>query len=183
MKLRINYDFFNAILDVNEGFTPMKIIRNNKKQIATISFPLWFILDYSFYRNLNDVIKVLLFQFIGLYMGSEYILRGIIGKDIYKEKSMDRLKNLVSLLKDININTDYNLLIESELNKRKYKVNLNEAKIPEILEHKYVLVPTYDFNGMVKNISIDQEHIVGTNEYILSVGNPEKKLKLAYSNI
>ena len=182
MKLRINYDFFNAIKDVNEGFTPMKIVRNNKKGIAFISIPIWFSLDYALYRNLSTVFKIMLLQFFGYYMGTEYIIRIALKKDIYKEKSEQRLKTLVSLLKDHNINTDYNLLLQSELDTRKYKIHLNEAKIPELIEHKYVLVPTYNFNGMVKDVSIDQEHIVGSNEYILSIGSPEKKLKLAYSN-
>lgn len=182
MKLVINYDFFNAIKDVNEGFTPMKIVRNNKKVLVTYSFPIWFILDYSVFRNLSTTLKVVLLQFIAFYMGGEYIIKLLLGKDIYEEKSRERLKMLVSKLKDLNVNTDYKLLIESELQEKKYKIHLNESKIPEIIENKYILVPTYNFNGNIKHTSINQEHIVGTNEYVLSIGSPEKKLKLAYSN-
>ncbi len=36
MKLVINYDFFNAIRDVNEPLTPMKIVRTHK--ITYVSF-------------------------------------------------------------------------------------------------------------------------------------------------
>ena len=183
MKLVINYDFFNAIKDVNEGFTPMKIVRNNKKVLVTYSFPIWFILDYSVFRNLSTTLKVVLLQFIAFYMGGEYIIKLLLGKDIYEEKSRERLKILVSKLKDLNVDTDYKLLIESELQEKKYKIHLNESKIPEIIENKYILVPTYNFNGNIKHTSINQEHIVGTNEYILSIGTPKKELKLVYSNI
>ena len=182
MKLVINYDFFNAILDVNEGFTPMKIVRNNKKIIAYFSLPTWFTMDYLVSRSIPITLRIMLIQFLGIYMGGEYSLRLVLGKDWYKEKSIERLKLLVLKLKDLYINTDYDLLLESSLQERKYKVHLNESKIPEMIEHKYILVPTYDFNGNVKNTSIDQEHIVGTNNYVLSIGSPKKELKLAYSN-
>ena len=51
------------------------------------------------------------------------------------------------------------------------------------MESKYILVPTYDFNNNIKNTSILQEHIVGTDKYVLSIGSPKKELKLAYSSI
>ena len=68
MKLVINYDFFNAIKDVNEGFTPMKIVRNNKKVLVIYSFPIWFILDYSAFRNLSTTLKVFLLQDLLMYL-------------------------------------------------------------------------------------------------------------------
>ena len=35
----------------------------------------------------------------------------------------------------------------------------------------------------VKDTSILQEHIVGSNDYVLSIGSPEKKLKLVYEGV
>ena len=32
MNIVINYDFFNAVKDGNEGFTPFKVIRNCKSK-------------------------------------------------------------------------------------------------------------------------------------------------------
>lgn len=182
MKLRINYDFFNAIKDVNEGFTPMKVIRNDKKILISFSFPLWITTSYLSTKSIPMTIYSTIIKFGIYYVAIGCISKFIIGEDFFKERSERNLKILVSLLKDINISTDYDLLLQSKLEERKYKIHLNESKIPELIEHKYVLVPTYNFNGMVKDVSIDQEHIVGTNEYVLSIGSPEKKLKLAYSN-
>ena len=51
------------------------------------------------------------------------------------------------------------------------------------MEEKYILVPTNDFNNNIKNVSIKQEHIIGSTDYVLSIGSPKKELKLAYSNL
>ena len=119
----------------------------------------------------------------GFFFASILLYHLITGDDDYKNKSIDDLKSLVSKFKDLYINTDYDLLLKSELYDKKYKVHLNENKIPFIMESKYILVPTYDFNGNVKNTSILQEHEIGTFTYVLSIGSPKKELKLAYNRI
>ena len=179
MKLVINYDFFNAVLDVNEGFTPMKIVRNNKKGIV-LGVPSFFTMNYVLIRSLPDSIKILGLQTLSFF-ALNYVYKFYYGYDPYKEASIDRLRKLSYKLNDIFVNTDYDLLLKSEIIKKEHKIHLNEDKIPDLLENKYVLVPTYDFNGNIKNTSILQEHIVGSNEYVLSVGSPKKELKLAYS--
>ena len=98
-------------------------------------------------------------------------------------KIKNNLKKLVSKLNDINIATDYDLLKQSELYERKYKIEFNESKIPIIMENKYVLVPSYNYKGDVKDTSILQEHFVGSKDYILSVGSPSKKLTLVNSRV
>ncbi len=182
MKLIINYDFFDAILNVKEDFTPMKIVRNNKRIIAYWYFPVLTIFDYIYNKNMLIVFSELVVQF-GLFIGSILFFNLLIGIDDYKNKSIEDLKTLTIKLKDLYIKTDYDLLLSSELINKKYKVNINKDSLFEIMESKYVLVPTYDFNGNVKDTSILQEHIIGTNKYILSIGSPKKELKLAYSSI
>ena len=171
----------NAILDVNQEYGPFKIIRNNKKRWATINLPMYTIIDYAINRDIKVTLNILAIQF-GILLGSE-LFAGIITKnDIYKIEAIKKLKTLVLELNDNYISTDYNLLLNSNLYQRNYKIYLNEDKLPEMLESKYVLVPTYDFNGNVKDTSILQEHIIGTNKYVLSLGSPTKQYKLAYLN-
>lgn len=180
MKLVINYDFFNAILDVNQDFIPMKIIRNNKKSLA-IYDTLVFAFDYFIIRNIPASAMLTMIQNISFY-GVMYCVNYHDGIDVYKEKGIKRLKELVIKLNEQYINTDYNLLLKSELISKDYKISLN-GKIPSIFETKYLLVPTYDFNNNIKNTSIMQEHEVGSNEYILSLGSKQKSLQFARASV
>ena len=181
MKLVINYDFFNAILDVNEGYTPMKIVRNDKKVLAIFEAS-FFALNYGVTKRLPDSLFLLLLQ-TSSFFGGCYAYYKMNDYDLFKERSTRRLKELAIYLNKNDINTNYNLLLQSELLEKNYKFHLNKSVIPEIIENKYVLVPTYDFNNNIKNICIDQEHIIGTDKYVLSVGSPKKQLKLVYNNI
>ena len=182
MKLCINYDFFNAVLDVNEGFTPMKIVRNNKKIIGYWYLPVLTMLNYSGFKNLKDTCLLTILEF-GIFLGTILSYNLITGIDEYKDDAKYNLKNLAVKLKDLYVKTDYDLLVKSELIKRKYKINIDEENVSALMELKYVLVPTYDFNGNIKDTCILQEHPVGTNQYVLSVGSPKKELKFAFANI
>lgn len=181
MKLTINYDLINAILNVNEPFNGFKLIRNNKKEWLTIELPLFTIIDIAIQRNIIIILSTLIIQF-GLVFAVEYFVKKYLNVDMYKEKSIKDLKKLVLKLEKIYIKTDYDLLLNSELYEKKYKINVNKNSF-NLMEHKYILVPTYDFNNNIKKTSILQEHIIGTDEYVLSVGSPEKELKKAYVSI
>ena len=180
MKLVINYDFFNAVLDVNEGYTLFKVIRNNKRYYATY-FTILTILDLFASKNNNCNFKDLIPIQTSFFFIGHYLIPKALNVDFYKEKSEQNLKQLSLKLNEYFIKTDYDLLKQSELLKRKYKIHINKDKMIEIMEKKYILVPTYDFNNNIKNTGILQEHVIGTDEYVLSLGSPKKELKLVYS--
>ena len=182
MKLIINYDFFEALLNVNQEFTPMKIVRNNKKILAFWYTPVLTILNYIGTKDLLSALRLYILEF-GFLVGSILFYNLLTGIDDYKDKSIKDLKILAIKLNDLYIKTDYDLLLQSELIEKKYKINFNKDNLFDIMESKYILVPTYDFNNNIKNTSILQEHIVGTDKYVLSIGSPKKELKLAYSSI
>ena len=168
MKIIIEYDFTNKIKDVNEPYGIVKMLRNNGKDIVRLYLPICVIFDLIFALESKITAKVFLLYEILSYLGIEYFTYKECG-DHYKELASKDLKRLVSLLK-------------SEVYDKKYQLRLNEDKIIEVLESKYILVPTYDFNGHIKDTSILQEHVVGSDDYVLSFGSPAKKLKLVYAN-
>ena len=181
MKLVINYDFIDKIKDVNENYGVMKIVRNRKRYLVFHLTPLCIVVDLPIYlMGKESALIVFVSQAISYFM-IEYMAYKQVG-DFYKEEAINKIKQLVTLLKDINVDTSYDLLLKSEVYEKKYKIHLNEDKIPEIIESKYILVPTYDFNGKIRDTSILEEHVVGSNNYILSLRSPEKKLKLIYAN-
>lgn len=180
MKLVINYDFFNAVRNVNEPYGPLKVIRNEKNKYM-MRLPIWSLLNYTVFQNMQDTIGALMVQYM-LVMGSDLLVDKVLGIDSYATKSMNDLKKLVVKLNDINVKTDCELLCQSELYERNYKFSFNESKIPFLMEEKYILVPSYSYSGEIIDTSILQEHEIGTNEYMLSVGEPQKKYKLVMAN-
>ena len=182
MKLRINFDLFNEIMNVNNEYSAMKVIRNNKKLYA-IYIPAFFVCNYASLRSVSTSLTILPLEALMIF-GFDALSKYVEGYDFYKKESIQRLKELVPKLNDtLNLNVDYGLLLESELDSKKYNIQINKSILPTILETKYILVSTVDFNGHQKNISLMQEHLVGSNDYDLSVGSKKKELKLEYSNI
>ena len=182
MKLTINYDFFDAILNVNEDINAFKVIRNNKKKLALLT-PSCMAFSYFVLRKVPEaLLTTLLMDLYSIFkMTFEEELTGI---DVYKNKSSRDLIKLVSLLKEyLYLNTDMDLLKQSSLDYKDYSINLNKEELVSIIESKYILVPVYDFNGNVKNSSILQEHSIGSCNYVLSVGSPKKILKPALVGI
>ena len=179
MKLIINYDLTNKLKDINEPYGIRKIVRNNKPEILFYilsSLPFDLLIAHE---SLKTAEVMALFQVLTYFTieFSDYIDSG----DHYKKIAIKDLRNLVSLLRDNYIKTDLELLKKSEVYEKNYQLHLNQEKIIEVLESKYILIPTYDFNGYIKNTSILQEHILGSNDYILSLGSPSKKFKLVYA--
>ena len=177
MKIEINYDFINAIKNINEPYNIYKIVRNNKKNWLFFPIPELFILDSLGNKNIKTIFTTLGMQ-MGVIILGEYIIGKTTKKDKYHEKSSNNIKLLSQEFNKYNINTNYNLIKNSELYDKKYNIILNNKKIPKILESKYILVPTYDNNNCIKNRSIKQEHILGEEEYILSSDIPEKEKQL-----
>ena len=183
MNLVINYDFFNAIRDVNEKFSGFKVIRNNKKKWVKYHLPIYALLDTLILRG--EVKNVLLALFIqaNLDFGLELVHCVMEGNDIYKLEAMKKLKTLVSMFEKINVDTSYDLLLQSELFDRITNININENKIPQLVESKYIIVPTFDYNGSLSDTCIKSKHVIGSDTYVLSKSKPSKVFKLAYKRV
>ena len=181
MKLIVNYDLLNSTKNVKDPLSPMKVIRNNKSRWAKFNLPLYTAVNYLINRNIPITIGVLGLQF-GLLITSDLLIYKAYG-DKYKEVSERDLKKLAQQLKELNIDTSYDLLLKSELDDKDYKIRLNEHKLPELVESKYILVPSYNYDGEIKVSHIEQEHVVGSKKYILSIGSKQRQKQLAYANV
>ena len=183
MKLLINYDFFNAIRNVNEPLTPMKIVRNEIKY-ALIT-PLW-IADGCIGDPKYALSNLLLWY--GIYMAIDLSYQSIYkkkisdGLDSYAYEASTKLKKLSAMLDDINVKTNYEMLLKSELYERKLKVESSDEKLLSLKEEKYIYVPSYGFDGQEKETSILQEHDIGSRTYMLSVGEPAKQYRRVLVN-
>lgn len=181
MKLIINYDFIDAIRNVNEPYNTYKIIRNSKKDLG-LKIPFWAVANYAIWQNIPDTMLWLCIQFyIDTFCKAlEYKMTGI---DPYEDKAYKRLQRLVLQFNDINLSTDIDLLLQSELYYKKHKVDLSDGKVPSLMEEKFIYVPTYKYDGDVDVTSVQQEHVVGSREYVLSLGSPKTVHQASFSQI
>ena len=183
MKILINYDFINAIKNVNENYSPFKVIRNNKAQWVKFNLPMLAAIEYiAFREEFFKYFPSAVFIHAFLLSGIDLVEYAIIG-DKYKMISKIDLINLISKLKSLNVFTSYELLKKTECYNHITNFRLNENKIPQLIDSKYALVPSYNTNGEIIDTSILQEHIIGSNEYELSIGVPKKVLKPVYYKI
>lgn len=179
MKLVINYDLMSRVKDAREKLGPLKIIRNRKVQYLSFNLPLWASLNYIFGHDFISNIYTLFLQY-GIVIGTELIAQKMVG-DAWMQRAVRSLIMLVPQLQSLCVHTDYYKLLEAETYKTKYKIKLNEKKLPQVLQSKYIMVPTYGFDGNETETSVLQEHVMGSRDYILSIGSPQKKKSLVFS--
>ncbi len=193
MKLLINYDFFDAVRNVNEKTTPLKVIRNEKKKYA-ILLPIYTSLaliakQYSDFDT-REIISIIIRAY-GNLMALDTLAEFMFKKmsytqtDLYARKAIARLQTLALMLDDINVKTNYDMLLASELYHKTVHLDSSESNRPILVSQKYIYVPSYGFDGEEKTTSILQEHVIGTKEYILSQDEPDRQYKrvLAKSHI
>ncbi len=193
MKIITDFDFCNAVKDVNGNILLFKVVRNNQKRYAHL-FPIYsaIALICKQYADLDarEVISIIIRTY-GYLISIETIAQMIVKilnqdhLDAYTEKSIRNLKRLVTLLERINVSTNYEKLLESELYTKKYSLDTEDRTIPAIMSKKYIYVPAYGYDGEEKTVSILQEHVIGSKEFILSQDEPDREYRrvLAKSNI
>ncbi len=171
MKIVINYDFFNAIKDVREPMGPLKIVRNDKERYIC-NAPLFFGIDMLLLKNINASLAALMFEY-SLLVGSDMIINKQEQKDKYAIKSRKELKALVSQLNEYNVRTSYEMLLKATLISNSFYFDHFS-----VINEKHVNLPVINYSGKEDETAILQEHILGSEEYILSLGTSEKKKKL-----
>ena len=188
MNIIINYDLIKAIHNVKEPFTPIKIVKNEKARyimyLGLAGIALCSDINNNTFSCSTIVGSQVFFQ-LGFSTSNNLLSKRDYGMDSYAYKAHLELKKLASQLDDLNISTDYDGILESELYYKCLEWHLGENKIPYLEELKYIWVPSYKMNGDIENVSILQEHILGSDDYVLSAGSPSPKkvLKPSFSNI
>lgn len=180
-QLIINYDMMKKIKDIKEPYGPLKLIRNRKNVWLTIHFPTFLVVDtLLLHTPIDGNLPLTLGYQFGIITVIELISFKALGNDIFKDRAKKQLSFLSLELQNLDIKTNYDLLLESKQYSQEYHIEFNDGKLPSIVQSKYILVPTFekDNNGNNKEESILQEHVIGSNIYTLSLGEPPKILKL-----
>lgn len=177
LKIEINYDLLYAIAEANTGLSLNKTA-NKVFTCASISSIIGtscnMIAAAPLEKSLQGI--VLYFVWYSILLGSTDLLLARMNKS----SAMKHLKLLSYTLKKINVDTNYELLLKAYKYETDYKFSRDESSIPKLEQKKYIMIPVYE-NGDEKEISIVQEHIIGTKKYIISYGSPKKVLKPAFN--
>lgn len=174
MKLIINYDLINEIAIANTGINMKRFMAKMELNMGIITAINLITLASSQTTMPNTFISGLINGTI-IFGGSELITR-----EFNKEIAETRLRKLASSLGTINIYTDSDLLKEGKLYKTQYKI-VRENDKTALQQNKYIMIPTTgNFNA--NEVSLHQEHNIGSREYILSMGEPKKAYSKSLSS-
>ena len=106
LKIKINYDLFDKI---NEANTGISLKKNTKKNLFGIGITLPLMVAVS--PDFKTVIEI-----IARLTALNYLCYGMVDilvSSITKDKSKDELKRLAIALRNIDVNTDYEMLLNS----------------------------------------------------------------------
>lgn len=166
MKLVINYDLINEINKANTGINLKRFNTKMGIYLSTITALNLSTLPITDEINIPAYLFGLTYALI-LYGGTE-----LITKNFNKYEANDRLNSLASSFSKINIYTDADSIKNAYLYKTKYKLVRYDKS--GILQTKFIMLPT---TGTLNadEVSLQQDHIIGSREYVLSIGEPKKE--------
>ena len=176
MKFTINYDILYKIYrsENGKGFLHHYKIWFKGANIGTVlSIPVIMLV----LNDNNKLPRQLLINYISsLILGIPFAAS--TNKHMKeKEKNVANIELILLLfeLSKLEIDTSLDLLKESKTNDVKRIIKYeDDFRLPKIKEYKYIDVPLN--NGFTETIL--QEHVLGTENYEISIGVPEKKKKL-----
>lgn len=167
-KLETDYDLMNSVSKVNDKEGILKVAKLEKRKLFR---------NLVLYLGAIDLIggRTHLLKYIPLEIGAVLIGRGIYTakKGNYPKEGKLELEILSDDIERhndlLNIKTNEDLLAKAKLEGKVYNFKLNDHKIPVLLQSKLISVPAFNENGEIENVSVLQEHVLGSNVYKLSL--------------
>ena len=175
MKIMVNYDLIDKI---RESKTGISLCRYTTVVGFTnaIGIPMISLGSYLGNASLGDTLELVLKLF-----GYSLFYNGIqaFGYSFFRKKeAVEELAKLSMKLKDICVETSPELLKSAYQYEVNYSINFDSFP-PKIEQKKYIMVPVENYWGNNER-SLMQEHVIGTRDYALSYGEPEKKKVYSY---
>lgn len=134
MKIIINYDLIDKIKEAKTGFS---LVKSTKRVLLKSTFAEMFAIIVSlFSSNPIETISKNALRYFCFYLALYWMFEGIdIKKN--KTKALEDIKRLAIQLKNLNISTGKELLMDSYVYEKEYKlVNKEDSIIPKIYQKK-----------------------------------------------
>lgn len=168
MKLTMAYDLPDKIKEANQGYSLKRCIKRGLTLVGintAIGIPINLCAGAAPEKYLSDLLI-----YIGIHTATTGI-PAVMLKEATQELAELKLTRLSSDLKSINVNVGLDNLLDASTYKTEYKPDFKNRVVEQ---KKYINVPVNDYWGE-REISLCQEHIVGSNEWALSLGTPKKE--------
>ena len=181
MKIIVNYDLLERAAETKYKFSLVKEAKRAIKFCVFFYGVLW--TPYCAVTkdpiSFSQYLDTLPFSFL---LSTSLITLVYIMEAHFKDVSFGAFIDLLRLskkLKALNIDTTGALLMDAYKYKTEYEINSDNV-IPLLVQKKYINIPSNDD----KEVSLLQEHVVGSHTYTLSKGKPSKQMvfKPAFSN-
>ncbi|MBQ2909424.1 MAG: hypothetical protein IJE53_01295 [Bacilli bacterium] len=170
MKIAVNFDLMDKAMEAKKGFSLKKHSKAVGMCMTLVSPMLVADATLGHKTPLEMVARTGgIFLYYCLYFWFSQKARAGLTKD----RAENDLRQLSYKLNDIFVNTNAELLQDTECYKTEYSVKF-EKVLPKVEQRKYLNVPVNNDWGN-NSRSLVQEHIVGSKEYALSHGEPKEQ--------
>lgn len=183
-KLEIDYDFIDKIYESEGKYKIKRFMMENKFSMTLASgFITKDILLGVIGKTTPEQTIVNISEYVSILALLYYIIDSLnlrikektTGKT-REERAEDKLENLVAQLNNINIDVNLDNLKEANVYHKKYRLR-KDGKVG-IIRERYIEIPvdekSYNFNE--DSVSIKEEHVMGSNSYVLTLGKPPKEM-------
>lgn len=171
MKIVINYDLMDKIAEAKQGYSLNRCVKRTLGFMAfssAIGIP-----DNLVSGNISPDLWIELSAYLACHTSFTVALAWTF-KNMSQEVAQRTLKSLVSELRSKCIKCDEETILDTRKYKTEYDVSFNSV-VPIVEQKKYLYVPVRDEYFGDKEISLVQEHIIGSREYTLSLGEAEEQ--------
>ena len=171
MKIVINYDLMDKIAEAKQGYSLKRCVKRTLGFMAfssAIGIP-----DNLISGNISPDLWIELSAYLACHTSFTVALAWTF-KNMSQEVARRTLKSLVSELRNHCIKCDEDSILDSKSYKTEYDFSF-ASSLPIIEQRKYLNVPVRDEYFGDKEVSLVQEHIIGSREYTLSLGEPKEQ--------
>ena len=168
MKLVISYDLADKIKEAKTGFSLKRCCKRVLFYTGismAIGIPINIVANAETSKYLSDIVA-----YLGCHSAMTCVNQ-IILKDLLKKYAENEIAALSSKLPQINVNASTKDLLEAYPYKTEYNFNYAGGGLEQ---KKYINVPVSDVWGE-REMSVVQEHTLGSKEYVLSLGFPDEE--------
>lgn len=170
MKLNISYDLIDKIKDAKTGFS----LKRTAKRTAcstVIGLPMLYALQTA--TGVDPSHYITSSFFLVFFNSVNQLAIQKLFREGHQKVAEQKIAKLLCQLEKINIKTNYDDLLQATAYKTEYKPNLKKGTIEQ---KKYINVPVNDYWGE-REISVCQEHTLGSRKWSLSMGEPKESKK------
>lgn len=165
MKISVDFDMIRKVNEANTGFS----INYMRSKMITGTIILAGISALSNIDSINEFARDFSGSF-GIFCLIN-IPSSFLSIRPIKLIANEQIDSLCSKLEDIDVYTNPDSLKDARVYNSEHKLSFSEGSLPKLHQNKYILVK----NNAGEDVSILQEHVVGSRSYSLSVGEPEKQ--------